>query len=329
MRKQIAHKKCCSFPGCLAVGLIMFLTSLSPADSIQVSITVNETSVVKGESIVLGQIATINASDFIRESLEKLNLGKSPRPGRIKVFDKNQIASRIRRVSYLPESATLDIPDRIYVKQRSQAVSADDIKALVLKSLSDQFSGHRFELLEFDVRGLGTYPDGTLELRPEKKDMTGQNGRLSGFVDIMVDNIKVDRVSIRGRAAVYETVLHVSRSFSKGEKIPRDATYSEQRNRFDLSGRPVRSFDKVAGKVLSRNIKKGAVVVHGLLAEPFLVKKGDIVTLLAVNDSLRIVTSGICMENAYRNRPVEVENISSGRRIKGIVRDKGKVEVIY
>ena len=60
-----------------------------------------------------------------------------------------------------------------------------------------------------------------------------------------------------------------------------------------------------------------------------MVQKGDIVTLVARNENMLIVTSAISKEDGFKNELIKVENLNSGKLVRGIVKEKYKVEVVY
>nr|NJM03814.1 flagella basal body P-ring formation protein FlgA [Desulfobacula sp.] len=71
------------------------------------------------------------------------------------------------------------------------------------------------------------------------------------------------------------------------------------------------------------------VSVTGLVGFYPLVRKGDIVSLFAGNDTLVIVTKGVCREDGAENDVIKVENLTSGKIVLGRIREKSKVEVLY
>jgi len=75
--------------------------------------------------------------------------------------------------------------------------------------------------------------------------------------------------------------------------------------------------------------KRDRVSVTGFVALHPLIQKGDIVSLFAQNDTLLIVTKGICQEDGFENDVIKVENLNSGKIVKGKIKEKSKVEVIY
>ncbi|MFH2060643.1 MAG: flagellar basal body P-ring formation chaperone FlgA [Pseudomonadota bacterium] len=295
----------------------------------EVIILINENSFVNHEQVLLGQISHIEANDFLKQALEKVSLGNSPKPDKIRAFSKAKIIAMIQSQKYLPENTIIKSPDRIYVKRLSQVVSKQDVQKFVNQSLFEYFPNKDFELIDFDVRGLKVYPQGKVVFRADPADMVDTKGRLSFFLDLLIDGKKVDRATVKGSVAIYEDVLHTSKPFKKGEAIPREDLYVEKKNIFDLDSDYTSNFQTIDKKILKTGIKKGDYLKASLLCEPFLVKKGDMVTLVARNENLLILTTGICKEDGFENNLVRVENLNSGELVRGIVKDKSRVEVVY
>jgi hypothetical protein len=245
-----------------------FLTDLSaddgPESQAGIEITVKETSMVQSSRIILQDIADIKADGFLKETLGKIDFGFSPKPGKIRFIDKVKIISAIQREQYLPEDSIITCPDRIYVKRQSAQISASDIRKYVEQRLSESFGDREFHLISFNVRGLEPYPSGEISFFSGSEDMVDKNGKLSLFVDIVINGKKTDRVSVTGLVDV----------------------------------------------------------------QP-LVREGDIVSLVSRNETLLIVTKGICRENGFENDVIKIENMNSGKIIRGKIKDKSKAEVLY
>ncbi len=294
-----------------------------------VTITIQKNNRVNSEKILLGDIAQVQADLFLKESLEKLIIGNAPKPDKIKVYDKDKIISLIQGYRYLPAETIITSADRIYVKRLSQKISKEDIRKFVIDSLNRHFPDKEFELTHFHVQGLDLYPQGKITFKADTADMVDTRGRFSLFVDVMVDGTRVDRSNVKGEIAIYEKVFCAAANFKKGRTLSRADFYLERKNIFELDHDYIRQFETIGNKVLKTNLKKGDILRTSQLSEPFLVKKGEVVTLVAKNENMMIVTSGICMENGFKNSPVWVENLSSGKLIRGIAKDNSKVEVVY
>ena len=315
--------------------LICFLStayvsaSENPSSDMHIQIRVNETSQLNSDQITLGQVSKIDANGFLKASLEKLLLGNSPKPDQIKAFDRSKILALIRSQKNLPAQITVLSPDRIYVKRLSQTVLKKDVRQFVIQSLDQQFFNKKYELARFDVRGLAVYPQGQLSFRADSSGMVDTKGRLSFFLDLLIDGVKKDRLTVKGTIIVYEQVLCAVRQLKKGQPVLRQDLNFEMKNIFDLDSNYIVDFKTIEKKIVKTGIKKGAYLKQDLFAYPYLVKKGDMVTLVAKNNNMRIITSGICKEDGFENTLIKVENLNSGKLVRGIVKDKSRVEVVY
>ncbi len=236
-------------------------------DENRIEVFIKDTNIVGSSHIFLGDIADITADGFLKETLEKIDLGASPKPDKIKSLDKRKILTAIHSDRSLPKDILITCPDRIYVKRSSRETSVEDIRKFVEQRLSDVFKKKEYKLITFNVKGLEPYPPGDTQFFSNTEDMVDKNGKLSLFVDIVVDGKKTDRVSATG--------------------------------------------------------------LVDLPASPPLIQKGDIVSLYARNNTLLIVTKGVCREDGFENDVIRVENMNSGKIIRGIIKEKSKVEVIY
>ena len=300
-----------------------------PVTSADIRITIKETSLVVPSHIFLGDIADIQANGLLKEALEKVVLGSSPKPGKIKSFDRKKIRAVVRGQRYLPENITILSPQRVYVKRLGQVISKQDVRHVMDQYLARVFNNKDCQLTSFDVRGLEVYPRGKTRLLVDPDGNISKKGRLSFFLDVIIEGEKEDRVSISGVVAVYETVLHTTRAYAKGETISPETVYLEKKNIFELTEKGIKTVEEIAQKILKSSIRKGAVLKHSLLMDPPLIKKGDMIQLIAKNETLSIVTSGISREDGFKNTVITVENISSGKLVRGIIKGTSKVEVMY
>ncbi len=295
----------------------------------RVKITISETNFVKKPYVFLKDIADIHASQFLKETLYNIEVGRSPKPGQVKIFDKNRILSLIEHQRYLPENIIFISPLQIYVKRLSQEISKKEIRQFVELELAKTFKGKDYKLKKLHIRGLEQYPEGKIKLQFDSKQKINNSGKLKFYIDVIIDGNQEDRLNISGQVAVYEKIFFAQNSLARGDIISQDCVYQENKDIYSLRGGFIISFDELDGKTVKSTIRKGDYFKHNLLAESPLIKKGDIVRLIVKNDNLLIVTSGLSKENGFENELIKVENIGSGKLVRGIVKEKSKVEVVY
>lgn len=83
----------------------------------------------------------------------------------------------------------------------------------------------------------------------------------------------------------------------------------------------------VIGQVLKRNLEVGAPLTPGVLRAPWLVRRGQVVTLTAGAEGFSVTTQGVALQDGARGSLVRVRNSRSKRVVQGVVTGSGKVRV--
>ncbi|MCG8687093.1 MAG: flagellar basal body P-ring formation chaperone FlgA [Desulfobacterales bacterium] len=331
MIKNIMHNPSLFIIAVLAALVFFFLdTSWAVEDQEhRISITVLETAEVSGPDILLGEIAKITAPPFFKDGLSKIELGRSPKPGRMKHLTGDKIVSLIRTRGLEDKDLAIDAPKRVFVKRKSQVLKESKVQKEFETFLSTFFTEGEFKLKAFSVRGLEPYPSGNLTLAFEKRYTPGNKGRVSVHADVMVDGAKQDRVTIKGRVALYKAVICAARRLERGEKVSSADVEYKTMDLFELKSSVLESIDEVAPMALTRTIGKGECLTRDVFKQAPTIQKGDIIKLVARKNRLSIITIGVCKENGYADQLVKVENLKSGKMVRGVVKKNGTVEVLF
>jgi flagella basal body P-ring formation protein FlgA len=83
----------------------------------------------------------------------------------------------------------------------------------------------------------------------------------------------------------------------------------------------------VIGKVITRPIAAGTVVTAGMVATAKIVRRGQILTLLARGGGIEVRGSGRALADAAAGDRVKVENTSSKRVVEGTVLADGVIQI--
>jgi len=313
----------------LAVWLPLYL--VLPASGVEkIQIQVKKNALVHHDVIYLGDLSDIQAGGFFQQALEKLELGRSPRPGDLAQLDKQRIVTLIQSQRYLaPGQVTLACPDRVFVKRASQTLDRQRVRQKVDQMLAVRYPDREYTVSGFNIRGLKTYPSGDIRLVPDAGNLVNSRGRLSVYLDVWINNEKQDRLAVSGTIEVLSPVVCAQKNLHRGEKIAISDVKVVQKNLFDLDRDVVARPEEIDGMLVRSDIGKGRVVTMRMLEKAPVVRKGDIVSLVAKKGSLVIVTSGISKEDGFLNAAISVENITSGQEVKARVKSRSQVEVIY
>ncbi len=315
------------FGNCIYIGSVFADNNQKNKD--RINITINETNLVKSSHVLLKDIARVQADGFLKEALEKIEIGRSPKPGQVKLFDKKKILSVIEHQQYLPGNIVFNSPQQIYVKRESQRISKSKIRQSVDQYLAKALKGRDYQLKSLNIRGLEQYPAGIIKLQIDSGKIINNYGKLSCHMKIIIDGTKEDILNISGLVEVYEDVFFAKKNLVKGDIISSECVYQQKKNIYSLRDGFIKTFDEISGKIVKSNIGKNEYLKSNYLLETPLIEKGDIIRLVVKNNNLLIVAFGISMENGFENELIKVENIGSGKLVRGIVKAKSKVEVIY
>lgn len=85
--------------------------------------------------------------------------------------------------------------------------------------------------------------------------------------------------------------------------------------------------NEVRGKVLKRSLRRGDILTNGMLDIRKLVKRGDIVTIIASSGTLAIRVEGEALMDGRKGDLIRVKNHSSKREIQAVVVATGVVKV--
>jgi flagella basal body P-ring formation protein FlgA len=324
---NIKIRKVCSF--LLYFVIFISISSVTIMAAEEFSIVVNKTSEVNSEKIYLEDIATIKAPSFLKQEIGAIEIGSSPDPGEIKIILKDRLASKIHSNQLIDKNVLVNVPDKIFVKRLTQRLEIDDLKERFLKYVETFQEDNKFDLRDFSVRGLEPYPKGKLTLLFDKDNRFDGKGRFSIRVDVLVNNYSVDTLSLSGWLDIYEQFVCARVPLERNKIIEAESLYYKKVNTSQLRQNYVKKIENIVGKISHNRIKKGDLIRINLLKQAPLVHRGQAIKLVAKREGLKIITAGISKEDGIADDLIRVENLSSGKIIRGFVKGKSLVEIYY
>lgn len=131
-------------------------------------------------------------------------------------------------------------------------------------------------------------------------------------------------VRVQARAAV----LVAGRTLTRGAQLTAEDLVAVEHDTARLPYGYFRELAGLIGRELRRPVAAGTVIVPAMVAEPHLVRRGQTVTLAAVNDGVQIAMTGRALADGALAERIRVENLSSGRVVEGVVRSAERVEIL-
>ncbi|MEM7292754.1 MAG: flagellar basal body P-ring formation chaperone FlgA [Pseudomonadota bacterium] len=128
-------------------------------------------------------------------------------------------------------------------------------------------------------------------------------------------------IQMRTEAYVTRTAL------LRGQIVQRSDITTEMIDLGNLRSGYFTSADQLIGMESSRAISAGTVLTPNLLKARQVVRRGQVVTLIASVGGIDVRMKGQAMADAARDTPVRVKNSSSGRIVEGIAESVGVVRI--
>ena len=329
MRINILHRKPVLFAAAVVCLLYAFVLPAWTKNQDTILIEVRNTAEVDGPDILLKDIATITAPDFFKEELARIDLGRAPRPGRVKPLTGDRITAAVNDMGLDGKSISVQVPKQVFVKRASQELDPARVEKEAVRFLSGVFSGKEVQLTAFKVRGLELYPQGELAIIFDTRYSPSSSGRLSLHADVWVNGSRQDRLSITGRLTLYRSVVVAVKRLERGQAIAPGDVALQSMDIFGQRSDLLYSLDQVTGMVMTRTVAPGQCVTQDEFRQAPTIEKGSVVKLVASKNRLSIVTLGVLKEDGFKGESVEVENLTSGKVVRGLVQEDGTVAVVF
>lgn len=174
-----------------------------------------------------------------------------------------------------------------------------------------------------------TIPAGTMDYRLLNQSHNNYLGKKTLSLAIVVDGKEVGRVKMNGDLRLYGDVVCTTKKIDRHTILTEDDVTVLRRDISMLEPNIIKSPEASIGKRLKTSLRAGAVLKPHLLENPPLVKRGDLVTIMAQSDNLQVTTPGEVRNAGALGKMVRVKNLMSRREIYARVLNPGVVETEF
>jgi flagella basal body P-ring formation protein FlgA len=319
----------------LSLGALIWLSAAGFlwAATAVVSVAVPPEKVVSGERVRLADVAFIDVLDRAGEQLAaelgQVDLGPAPAPGREVVLRRDQLKKTLLESGLDIRSAAWSFPPELRLSNRDKAVSEDDLRAVLEKYLAETepYRSGRYQLLNLS---LGAVPKLSAEpfsyrFQPQ---MSSNPVNLSGHFLYTQAGKEAGRQRVTTQVDLKIPVLVAARPLSRGQALTA-AEVSPGWAPFAKGQGALTDPAAVIGLTLKSNLGAGEVFFDRLLTKSLLVRRGETVTIMAVQGPLRVTAAGQAREDGAIGDTITVTNLGSKKNVSGRVVGPGQVEVVF
>ena len=134
-------------------------------------------------------------------------------------------------------------------------------------------------------------------------------------------------VYIGAHIKLYGKVIQTTTPLTKGHILLDDDLVAVEEDLSQLKYGYFTSKDKLIGKQLKRRMVQNQVVKANYVKAKTLIKRGELVSIIAENTGYSVKMTGTAMGSGARGDRIQVKNSSSKRIIEGIIKEAGIVSI--
>lgn len=172
-------------------------------------------------------------------------------------------------------------------------------------------------------------PSGRITLRVAAPKHADWIGSTPFAVYIWVKGKRLKRLTVPALIEVWSDVVVSSKPLGKYQPIERDDIRIKRMNLDRVPSNVVVRLDQALGRRTRRNIAADCILRLDQIESPPVVKRGDIVQVVAQTPVLRISVKGMAKQNGIKGERIKVINLRSKKAIYALVVDGQTVSVDF
>jgi flagella basal body P-ring formation protein FlgA len=311
-------------------GLMESTREVNAADVTRIRILPNVQ--INDEEILLGEIAGIKGDDpLLVQKLNSIVVAKSPLPGGSRTLENQVFKMRLKQSGIDLSQLVLNIPAKVVVARNCIEVSRERIKALVSdfiekNILKDHVDGR---IKDIQVANGLQLPNGRITFKitpPPNRDLLG---KIPFSVHFDVNGKFYKRVWATATVELMSEVVITKKPVGRHKPITEDDVELLKMDLTKLPSGVITDLEAVLGKRTIRSIGAKTVLRANLLELPPLVKRGDVVVIIAESGGLKITALGQVKKTGRLGENIPVMNYDSKKILYGRVMDSSTVKVEF
>jgi flagellar basal body P-ring formation protein FlgA len=154
-------------------------------------------------------------------------------------------------------------------------------------------------------------------------------GRGSLALIVRVDDRVVKNIPLNVEVEALADVVVAVRAMERGMVLEKGDVAMQKRDMATVPGRTCRNLEEVIGKRVRVGLRGNSPIRSDYLERLPLVKRGQLVTIIAENDMFRITSSGRVKGNGAEGDTVQVQGLNAQKDIAAVVVDAATVRVEF
>lgn len=172
-------------------------------------------------------------------------------------------------------------------------------------------------------------PAGKIEYRANNPQYPNYLGRKTLNLTVLVDGKDAGNIKMNGNLRLYDKVACTTRRLGRNETLTQSDIKMVRRDITMLGDDLVRKQSTAIGKQISTSLQPGDIIRTSRLDDPPLVKRGELITIVAQTEDLRITAPGEAKRTGAQGDIIRVKNLMSRKTLFAKVIADGIVQVEF
>lgn len=322
-------------PKIILCGLAISLLTMNPGTAnagAQVRIALRAKALVDGESILLGHIADIHSGDGkLAAAIRRIDIGRAPLPGQSLRIDPDLVRVRLRQNHIDLKKCRITDRGPVKVLRNHVTLTAERMRTAVKDYIETHapWAASQMKIRPIPYRQALILPCGHMTLQVTPPLHTDWLGAIPFKVTIRVNGRTARRTSVPTYIEVWQNVVLAAKPLGRHQPIMASDVRIEKMNLAGVPANAISRMDQVLGRRANRSIAANSVLRLDEVELPPVVRRGDVVQVLAESAYLKITTRGIAQENGGIGQYIRVMNSTSRKSIHAKVIDSHTVKVDF
>lgn len=323
----------------LGLGLLIFLATASIVGAAAVLAAAEMTTIrikdqveIENSEVLLGQIASIESSDTqLVQQLKDIVIGTAPLPGRTRQYDQGHLKKRLRQHHINLAGVHLEGPRRVRISRSHVEIDKSKIEKIVSGFITQNIpqENKTVRIKEIKVSDRVVLSKGRIAYKVAAPGMRPLKGTFSIAVDFSVNGHFEKKVWATATVEVWGPVVVTRKPLGRYKPITEDDIMLQTMDLTHLSSNVVTDPEAVLGKRTKRVIGAQTPLRADSIELPPLVKRGDLVVIIAQSKGLKITTRGLVKKKGRLGDRIPVVNVDSKKVLYARVIDSNTVQVDF
>jgi flagella basal body P-ring formation protein FlgA len=287
---------------------------------------------INEEDILLGRIAGIEGHDpLLIQELNSIVVARAPLPGESRTLKKQVFKMRLKQNGIHLSQLALHIPAQVVVTRNYIEISREKIKILVSDYIQKNILKDRADgsIKDIQVADSLRLPNSRISFKvipPRNRDLVG---KIPFSVHFDVNGKFYKRVWATATVEVLAEVVITKKPLGRHKPITEDDIELLKMDLAKLPSGVITDPEAVLGKRTRRAIGAKTVLRTNLIESPPLVKRGDVVVIIAESSGFIITTLGQVKKKGRLGESIPVMNYDSKKILYARVLDSSTVKVDF